>query len=57
MAFVTLEGSGGTLDTVVFPRTYERFKEKLTTERILVASGKLDNRPNREDHPLVGGLV
>lgn len=53
MAFVTLEGSGGTLDTVVFPRTYERFKDKLTVERVLVASGKLDNRPNREDHPLL----
>lgn len=53
MALVTLEGSGGTLDVVVFPRIYERFKDKLTTERILVASGKLDNRPNREDHPLL----
>ncbi|TFG72058.1 MAG: DNA polymerase III subunit alpha, partial [Anaerolineales bacterium] len=53
MAFVTLEGSDGTLDVVVFPRTYERFKEKLTADRILVTSGKLDNRPNREDHPLM----
>ncbi len=53
MAFATLEGSAGMLDTVIFPRTYERFKEKLTTERILVASGKLDSRPNKEEHPLL----
>ncbi|MDF1512215.1 MAG: hypothetical protein P1S60_00250, partial [Anaerolineae bacterium] len=53
MAFVTLEGSAGTLDTVVFPKTYARFRDKLIAERILVASGKLDSRPNREDHPLL----
>ena len=53
MAFVTLEGSGGTLDVVVFPRTYERFKARLTPERILVVSGKLDSRPDREEHPLM----
>lgn len=53
MAFVTLEGSGGTLDSVVFPRTYEQYKELLTENRVLVASGKLDSRPDRDDHPLL----
>lgn len=53
MAFVTLEGPGGTLDLVVFPKTLERFKQLLVPEKILVASGKLDARPDREDHPLI----
>jgi len=53
MAFVTLEGPGGTLDTVVFPRTYERFKEMLVLSRTLVACGKMDQRPGRDDHPLL----
>jgi DNA polymerase-3 subunit alpha len=53
MAFVTLEGSGGTVDVIVFPRTYERFKDKLVIERVVVVSGKLDNRPDREEHSLL----
>ncbi len=53
MAFVTLEGTDGTLDVVVFPRTYERFKDKLTDGRILVVSGKLDANPQRDQHPLL----
>jgi DNA polymerase-3 subunit alpha len=53
MAFVTLEGSSGTVDVVVFPRVYERFKDRLIPERILVVSGKLDNRADREEHSLL----
>ena len=47
MAFITLEGSGGTVDVIVFPRVYERFKDKLVVENIVVVSGKLDNRQDR----------
>ncbi|MBN1246763.1 MAG: DNA polymerase III subunit alpha [Anaerolineae bacterium] len=53
MAFVTLEGSAGTMDAVVFPRTYERAKMLLTPERVLVACGKLDTRQDREEHSLL----
>ena len=53
MAFVTMEGTGGAVDLVVFPRTYERFKGVLVPERILVVCGKLDARPDRDDHPLL----
>jgi len=53
MAFVTLEGSGGTVDVIVFPRTYERFKNKLVVESVIVVSGKLDNRQDREEHSLL----
>ncbi len=53
MAFVTMEGPGGSVDGVVFPRVYERFKEKLVEDRILVVSGKLDDRADREEHSLL----
>lgn len=53
MAFVTLEGPGGIAEVTVFPRTYERCRELLTEGRVLVVSGKLDARPDREDHPLM----
>jgi DNA polymerase-3 subunit alpha len=53
MAFVTLEGPGGTIDGVVFPRVYERFSPLLTGDRVLVVSGKLDNRTDREEHALL----
>ncbi|MEJ5309329.1 MAG: DNA polymerase III subunit alpha [Anaerolineae bacterium] len=53
MAFVTLEGSGGTVDVTVFPRVYERFKDKFVVENIVVVSGKLDNRQDREEHSLL----
>ncbi|HQE99402.1 MAG TPA: DNA polymerase III subunit alpha [Anaerolineae bacterium] len=53
MAFVTLEGPGGAAEVVVFPRTYERCRELLTEGRVLVVSGKLDARAEREDPPLL----
>jgi DNA polymerase III subunit alpha len=53
MAFVTLEGSGGTLDAVVFPRTFEKYKDALIPNRVLVVGGKLDSRPDREEHSLI----
>ncbi len=53
MAFVTLEGSGGAVDVTVFPRVYERFKDKFVVENIVVVSGKLDNRQDREEHSLL----
>ncbi|MDX9955880.1 MAG: hypothetical protein RBT75_17400, partial [Anaerolineae bacterium] len=53
MAFVTLESPGGVAEVVVFPRTYERCRELLTEGRVLVVSGKLDARQDREDHPLM----
>ena len=53
MAFVTLEGPSGNIDAVVFPRTYRRYKKLLTTENILVVSGKLDSRPDRDNPNLI----
>lgn len=53
MAFITLEGSVGTLDVIVFPTVYEDVKELLVPGRIVVVGGKLDSRTDREDHPLL----
>ncbi|MBN1262711.1 MAG: DNA polymerase III subunit alpha [Anaerolineae bacterium] len=53
MAFVTLEGPGGTVDVIAFPRTYERSKHLLLPERIVVVSGKLDMRPDREEQSVL----
>jgi hypothetical protein len=50
MAFLTLEGPGGTVDVIAFPRTFERFKSRLVVDQVLVVSGKLDNRADREEH-------
>jgi DNA polymerase-3 subunit alpha len=51
MAFVTLEGVQGTCDVVVFPRVWERTREKWIPERILVISGKVD--AGRREQPSI----
>ncbi len=53
MAFVTMEGPGGATDVVVFPRTYESYNPLLIPNRVLVVCGKLDNRPDRDEHPVL----
>ena len=53
MAFVTMEGPGGATDVVVFPRTYESYNSLLIPNRVLVVCGKLDNRPDRDEHPVL----
>ena len=53
MAFLTLEGPGGEMEVVVFPRVYEAYKELLVPQRVVVVCGKLDQRPGRDDRPLL----
>ena len=53
MAFVTMEGPDGTIDVVVFPHAFERFRRLLVEDRVLVLNGKLDDNPNRDDHSLL----
>ncbi len=57
MAFLTLEGSSATLDAVIFPKTYERYNELFTPGRVIVVCGKLDQRPDREDHPVMADWI
>ena len=42
MAVVTLEDGVGSLEVVVFPRTYERCASALAPDRLVLISGKLD---------------
>jgi DNA polymerase-3 subunit alpha len=42
MAFVTLEDLQGAIELVVFPRTWEKFSDLLTVDRIILVDGKVD---------------
>ena len=42
MAVLTLEDRHGTLEVVVFPKTYERCATVLATDRLVLVEGKLD---------------
>ena len=42
MAVLTLEDRSGSLEVVVFPRTYERCVSVLAADRLVVVSGRLD---------------
>jgi DNA polymerase-3 subunit alpha len=42
MGFVTLEDLQGTVDLVVFPRTWDRFHELLEFDKIVVVEGRVD---------------
>jgi DNA polymerase-3 subunit alpha len=44
MAFIEVEDLNGSMDVVVFPKTYKQCKELLTEERILLIEGKVDLR-------------
>jgi len=53
MAFATLEGSNGSLDLVLFPRTLEAHQALLTEGQKMLVGGKLDARAGREEHSLI----
>jgi DNA polymerase-3 subunit alpha len=43
MAFVTLEDLQGTVELVIFPKTWEKFGEMLEPEQIVMVDGRVDN--------------
>ncbi len=47
MAFVSLEDKSGSIDTVVFPRTYEKIKEDLQDEHPILFAGKVNYRDGK----------
>jgi DNA polymerase-3 subunit alpha len=55
MAFAQLEDLQGTIDVVIFPRTWERTKELWQTDRILIVTGKVDD--SRQDISLICDAV
>jgi len=42
MAFITLEDLYGTIETIVFPKTYEKDRDVIEIDNIVVVKGKLD---------------
>ncbi|MDD4287999.1 MAG: DNA polymerase III subunit alpha [Atribacterota bacterium] len=42
MALFVLEDLDGTVDVIVFPKTYEDYKEALSEENIIIVEGRLD---------------
>ncbi|RME60276.1 MAG: hypothetical protein D6790_09560, partial [Caldilineae bacterium] len=47
MAFLQLEDLQGQCEVVVFPRTYETYKDLLELERVVLVKGKAQTRNNR----------
>ena len=43
MAFATLEDIQGTIDLVIFPRTWAKFGQLVEIDRVLLVDGKVDN--------------
>ncbi len=44
MAFIKIEDETGTMDIVVFPKTFSQFKSVLNEDAIVILEGKLDSR-------------
>lgn len=44
MAFCTLEDMSGTLEIIVFPETYRRYKNDLSTDKVVKMRGKISNK-------------
>ncbi len=44
MAFGTLEDTSGKIDFVVFPKTYEVYKNKLQVDQVVILKAKVDER-------------
>jgi DNA polymerase-3 subunit alpha len=57
MVIATLEDLQGTLEVVVFPRTYEATTEMWREGRILLVAGKVDHRGGGEDASLLADAV
>ena len=47
MAFVEMEDLNGSIDIVVFPKTYKTYREFLAEDRLLVIQGKVDVRDGK----------
>jgi len=55
MAFVELEDLSGSIDIVLFPKTYKQCKELLAEDQLLVVEGKVDIRDGKAQ--IVGDTV
>ncbi len=44
MAFISLQDLTGTMETIVFPKTYTKLKELLTQDQVVIVTGKTESR-------------
>lgn len=47
MAFLTLEDTTGSLDTIIFPKLYQQISSNLTTDQPVLVKGKLEERDDK----------
>lgn len=50
MAFIKLEDLSGSMEIVIFPKTFAQFREYLVQDQIILVEGKLDFK---DDRPVV----
>jgi DNA polymerase-3 subunit alpha len=47
MAFCKIEDFTGTIEVVVFPKTYQRVHDLIASDSIVYVSGKVDEKENQ----------
>ena len=57
MAFVTIEDMTGTIETIFFPKTFERYKDMLNTDEKLLIRGRSSVEENKDAKLLVEECV
>lgn len=57
MAFATIEDYTGQLETIIFSDSYEKFKELLTIERMILVTGRLSTRESEAAKVIVNEVV
>ena len=57
MAFVEIEDTQGSMEIVVFPRTFAAFQHLLATENLVVVSGKVDAKDADRPKILADGIT
>ncbi len=56
MAFITVEDVYGSIECVLFPKVYERFKDKIEDDAIVVVSGRLQLRDDEKPSIVIDKL-
>lgn len=57
MAFATIEDYTGQLETIIFSDSYEKFKEILLVERMILVTGRLSTREGEAPKVIVSDIV
>ena len=57
MAFAEIEDTQGSLEIIVFPRTFEEYKHLLAPENLIVVSGKVDGKNEAQPKILADSIT